>query len=229
MFTEIGEHIRNLILEEDLEFDEIEEIMDTIHCIVNEVPIMMGYIAKMLMAVSPRLVPKFHICSEVIYLDDEHKEQSLKAIEKFNNDNTIDFTDENEKQTVCKCSLIALCLSYPKIIIQDELILKMFGSLDFKALLAFTYVENYIELCKRKLSAVNFVDYGLQTLNNSEISLRIIIEESLRLKIFEVLQKSSFLDQNDYPGISGGQLFTNIITDLIFILKPPQIEYLLYQ
>ena len=134
----------------------------------------------MFMRIHPYLGKTNHECSELAYVDEEHKLEWNLQFEK-NFETISDQTEDH--QFTWRWPLISLIFRFKNKpiykVFTDNVIFKMFQSLRFKILLGLAYVSNYDSLLEDKSNDNGYIHLGVQILTIPEISVRIIENKNL--------------------------------------------------
>ena len=133
------------------------------------------------MRIHPYLGKTNHEWTELVYVDDEHKNEWNMQFEK-QLEELLNQTEEHE--FTWRWMLISLIFRFKNKSIYstftDNVIFKMFQSLKFKNLLGLTYVSNYESLLEEADLQNSYIHLGVQILTIPEISIKIIQNKTLR-------------------------------------------------
>ena len=197
LFYALGEFLHSLLLRNEYKENispwklKISLVINTISSWLDISPLFIYYSTKMLMRIHPYLGKTDHKWTELVYVDDEHKNEWNLQFEK-KQENILDQKDEYEStwgwmliSLIFRLKNEEICTNFTY-----NIIFKMFQSLKFKVLLGYAYVSNYEVILEETEGQNGYYNLGVQILTIQEISRKIIQTKTLsKLYTSPYLQK----------------------------------------
>lgn len=128
------------------------------------------HISQMLLSIYPSVGQTDHECFNPVYISNGHKDKWSDSLHTlYINRNLRSNISETNNKHFCTWTLLAMILKLRVNTFPDSMVLMLFENIQFVALLSLTNIMLYEHINLTRHTKENLIQYGLQTLNKSNL------------------------------------------------------------